>query len=298
MFKEKRILITGSNGFIGKSLSSRLKKFGCDVIEVDRANGIDLKDDNKVNALPDVDIIFHLAAFNGTKWFYEKPLDVVLDNTLPTLNLINRYKDNCELFIFAGTCESYAGSVEHNENLIPTPETVPLSINDITNPRWSYGGSKIGNEVSIIAANKQHNMNFQIIRYHNIYGPSQKDHFFPEFIERVKNNNFDLVGYENTRSFLYIDDAVTYTIELALNKNAYNQIINIGSDDEISIKDAAELILKKMNIDNKLNLSPAPLGSVLRRLPCTKKLKSLCQHKDLVNFDNGIEMVINHLVKN
>lgn len=291
--KIKKILVTGSEGFIAKELSKSLKKNGYDVIEVDLVNNQDLKSKEYVQSLPDVDVVFHLAALNGTKWFYEKPYDVVINNTYPTLNLIDRYKECVELFIFSGTCESYAGSIEKDDSLIPTSETVPLSITDILNPRWSYGGSKLGNEISIISAHHQYKMNFQILRYHNIYGPSQKDHFFSEFIEKVENGIYELIGYENTRSFLHITDAIDYTLDLFNNSHAHNNIINIGSDDEVTIKKAAEIILSKMNLKEELNLLPSPPGSVLRRLPCLKKLKSFCGEKDLITLEDGIESLFN-----
>lgn len=288
----KRILITGSEGFIGKALSERLDHLNYDLVCIDKKNGQDLCDYNYVKTLPDVEIIFHLAAFNGTKWFYEKPFDVVLNNTEPTLNLLKRYAKNIDLFVFAGTCESYAGSVSQNENLIPTKESVPLSIEDVLNPRWSYGGSKIGNEVSVIAARQQFDMNYQILRFHNIYGPNQKDHFFSEFISRIRKGDYSLNGFSNTRSFLYIDDAIDYVYELMNNKKAYNEIVNIGSDDEISIKDAAEIIMEKLKIDKDLILRDAPEGSVKRRLPDTKKLKSFCEKSKNISLAEGIKKVL------
>ena len=69
----KRVLITGSGGFIGKHLCRKLKEKGYEVIGVCKTNGYDLKDPQVVNNLPDVDIVVHLAAYNGTKWFYKKP---------------------------------------------------------------------------------------------------------------------------------------------------------------------------------------------------------------------------------
>ena len=76
MKQHKKILITGSEGFIGKELSKKLLDEGNEVFCVDILNGYDLKDKNEVDKLPEVDIVIHLAAYNGTKWFYDKPYDV------------------------------------------------------------------------------------------------------------------------------------------------------------------------------------------------------------------------------
>jgi len=288
----KKILLTGSEGFLGKSLAKRLRKLNYELICVDKKNNQDLCDIGLVNSLPDVDIIIHFAAFNGTKWFYEAPFQVVIDNTEPTLNLLKRYADKVDLFIFAGTCESYAGMTDLDSSLIPTDETIPLMINDILNPRWSYGGSKINNEVSVIAAHNEFGMDFQILRFHNIYGPSQVDHFFPEFINRAKNGDTSLYGSENTRSFLYIDDAIDYVIELMDNEKAKNEIINIGSSKEISIKSVAQIILNKLCIDEELVCIDAPKGSVKRRLPNIKKLLSLTKKQNIISLDEGISKLL------
>ena len=83
----KSILITGSNGFIGKNLIKLLRgKYK--IFSLDRKNG-DLKIKKK---FPKVDIVIHLAAFNSTKDFYKKPFNVIEDNLIPTLNLLKFYK--------------------------------------------------------------------------------------------------------------------------------------------------------------------------------------------------------------
>ena len=83
----KSILITGSKGFIGKNLIKRIKS-KYKIYEYDR-NKVDLKIKRK---FPIVDIVLHLAAYNSTKDFYKKPLEVIKDNLIPTLNLLDFYK--------------------------------------------------------------------------------------------------------------------------------------------------------------------------------------------------------------
>ena len=84
----KKILITGSEGFIGKHLVKKLKEEGHEVIGVDLVLGQDLKSKEFVNSLDNnFDIIFHFAAYNGTKWFYEKPVQVIRDNVIATENI-------------------------------------------------------------------------------------------------------------------------------------------------------------------------------------------------------------------
>jgi UDP-glucose 4-epimerase len=291
----KTILVTGSRGFIGQHLVPHLEKQGYLIIEADKKIGIDLTDKNTVDNLPDVDIVIHLAAYNGTKHFYSKPLDVIRDSILPTQYLIDRYAGKIDRFVFTGTCESYAGATDVFDWPIPTDETVPLVVSDVTNPRWSYGGSKIVNELQVIAAHTQLGQEYTIIRYHNIYGPGQTDHFIPEFFKRAKTGNLSLHGWKNTRSFMYISDAISVTSQILSNLNCANQIINVGVDEEKTIKDVATLILKQANIDGELVLEDAPEGSVKRRCGDINKLKKLLNFVPTVSLDNGIKKTLESL---
>lgn len=291
----KRILVTGSSGFIGSHLVPSLEQLGHTVVRADRTHGIDLTKKEIVDNLPDVDIVVHLAAHNGTKHFYERPLDVIRDGVLPTQYLVDRYAGKVERFVFTGTCESYASAVDLFNWPVPTDETVPLVIGDVTNPRWSYGGSKIVNELQIVAAHNQLGQEYAIIRYHNVYGPGQVDHFIPEFYERIKKGDLSLKGWENTRSFMYITDAIQATCQIIFEPQCANEIINVGITDERSIKDVAEIILKNAGIKGELILENAPEGSVKRRCGDVTKFNKLVNFIPKVSLDQGIKLTLESL---
>jgi nucleoside-diphosphate-sugar epimerase len=291
----KKILVTGSSGFIGQHLVPALKQLGHEIIPADRTHGIDLTKKEIVDSLPDVDIVVHLAAHNGTKHFYERPLDVIRDGILPTQYLIDRYAGKVERFVFTGTCESYAGAVDIFDWPVPTDETVPLVVGDVTNPRWSYGGSKIVNELQITAAHNQLGQEYAIVRYHNVYGPGQRDHFIPEFYQRAKTGNLSLKGWENTRSFMYISDAIRATIQIIFDSACANQIINVGVNDEKSIKELATLILYEAGIVGDLILESAPPGSVKRRCGDITKMTRLINFVSKVSLTEGIKKTLESL---
>ena len=267
------ILLTGANGFIGKHLQKNIKCITVDYNGCDY-NG-DLSDPTFVNSLPDVDTVIHLAAFNSTKNFYSTPFSVIDSIVTPTMNLLKRYPH--AHFVYAGSSEEYAGTVNRGWASVPTPEDVALSIDDITNPRWCYASGKIAMESAVISHSAQYSNTYTILRFHNIYGPGQENHFIPEFIERIQQGDNRLYGWDDTRSFCYIDDAVKLTIEMLEQKN---QIVNIGSPMESKIVDVANIIVDLLELSNQFELLDSPPGSTPRRAPDLTKL-----HKFVPDFE-------------
>jgi nucleoside-diphosphate-sugar epimerase len=291
-----KILVTGSAGFIGKHYVKFLRSRAHEVVEADRKIGLDLTNWTIIKNLPDVDAVIHLAAYNGTKNFYDFPYDVIRDNVLPTQYLLDRYSGKLELFVHAGTCESYAGGVSLGITSVPTPEDVAMVIDDIYNPRWSYGGSKLLNELQVISAYRQHQQNFQIIRFHNVYGPGQVEHFIPELVQRLRAGNGQVYGSDESRSFCYIDDALDAAYQLMCEPNAQNQVFNVGTEQETLISDIANRIKYILNIPVELEPVSGRLGSVKRRCPDITKMKNAINWIPKTTLTQGLQLTIESLL--
>jgi len=288
-------LITGSSGFIGSHLVESLSKnidnkiyaidkkpFGFALSNVEEIV-LDLK--SPCLELPVVDFVIHLAAFNGTKHFYSKALDVIKENILPTLNLLDFYKDiPIKRFVYAGTPESTVVSTEYFNYPLPTDEEAPIGVVDVKNKRWSYANSKGLGEQAVIASD----LPYTIIRYNNVFGPRQVDHFISEFYNRIQEEDYTLYGWENTRTFIYISDAIKATEMLLNTDKSINEIYNVGGDKEIQIKEVAEIILKILKIDKNLILENAPSGSALRRWPNINKLQLHTGFKNTITIEEGL----------
>lgn len=309
-----RTLVSGAAGFLGLALAEQLARDERnEVVCVDnfqrgerdaefealcrrpnvRFLEIDLASADAARRLPAeaFDVVYHLAALNGTQNFYERPWEVLRCSTLPTFALIEAYGTRPGLgrFVYAGSSESYASTVTRFDWPVPTAEDVPLCIDDPLNARWSYGVSKLHGEIAVVNGCRQHGTPFTVIRYHNIYGPRMGDrHVIPDFIERMVRGVYELNGWEDTRSFLYVDDAVRATIGLADAAAARDQIVNVGSDQEISILELGRAILSASGVDSEISCRPSPKGSVRRRAPDISKLRALTGFSPKVTLEEGL----------
>jgi nucleoside-diphosphate-sugar epimerase len=172
---------------------------------------------------------------------------------------------------------------------VPTGEDVPLGVDDVFNLRWSYGASKLHGEIAIIAAAASYGMPYTIIRYHNAYGPRMGDkHVVPDFFNRARRGVFELHGYQDTRSFIYVEDAVRATITLSETGEAASQIVNVGGDEEIRIEDLGRLMMEAAGLVGEITLKPSPAGSVFRRAPKLEKLKRLTGYCPRVSLREGL----------
>lgn len=284
-----KILLTGHRGFIGTHYNNLIKN-NDEVITYDLAEKQDLKNYKTIENSPDVDVVIHMAATNGTKLFYEIPTEVAFNNTLPTFNLVERYKGTKTKFVFTSTCEIFNGAIDKGLHPVPTDETVPVMFEDITNPRWSYSIPKALGENLVANCG----LPWLVIRYFNIYGPGQIDHFISEFVERASRGEYYIKG-DDTRSFCYVEDAVNITDILVRKCN--NQIVNVGREEESKISDVARIILDIMGVDPaKLEILSGKAGSAKRRCPDTTKMLKLTNYQYKYNLEQGLKITVESLL--
>lgn len=286
-----KIVLTGHKGFIGSHyLEYANNDPDVSVIKTfDKRSGEDLCNPRVAYDSPDCDVLVHMAATNGTRLFYEQPTEVATNNTLPTFNLVHRYQNTDTKIVFTSTCEIFNGTIDSGYYPVPTDEQVPVMFDDITNPRWSYSIPKALGENLIANCGTP----WLIIRYFNIYGPRQHDHFISEFVDRVKNGEYYIKG-DDTRSFCYIDDAITMTHDLI--KNHSGHIVNVGRQEEIKISTVAKVIMKLMDVDpTRLEIMDAPKGSAKRRCPDTTLVKQLTGFNNYTPLEIGLKKTIESL---
>ena len=310
-----KILITGGAGFIGFRLGKYLadKDYEvtiCDnlfrgkmdyyfknLIERDniRFVKIDLTEREELDKFEkDYDNIYHLAAINGTKYFYEIPHKVLRVNILTLINLLDwLINTDCRKMVWTSSSETYASTMKISDIPIPTSEEVPLTIDDVFNPRISYAGSKIVGELLCINYSRVFGFNVSIVRPHNIYGPRMGyEHVIPEFIKRIiiKEDPFKIYGGNQSRAFCYVDDFVKGIRLIGESSKTNGEIINMGNDnEEIIITDLAQKMFDLFGFHPKLEFLPAPRGSIDRRCPDISKAKRLVGYEPQINLEVGLQ---------
>jgi nucleoside-diphosphate-sugar epimerase len=321
----KKILITGCAGFIGYHLTKYLLNFtnskitGIDNFSRGSNDGMFKKlinnshftffefdlaiQSNYIDLEKEYDIIFNLATINGTQNFYHVPFDVLVSAALPTLNLINHFREtSLSLFVQAGTPESYAPTILKYGGPLPTPENVDLVFPGDFSARYSYGVSKSFADWALFSANKQFSFPFITLRYHNVFGPRMGDkHFVPDMINKIRSGNprIDVLGANETRSFLYIDDAIiltALTTIYTMTKNNRNKIFNIGSAEEMKISSATNIIMNEMKSDKNILKSKSFTDSVHRRIPDIRLQNKVTKYRPYYNFQLGIQKMISEKV--
>lgn len=299
------ILVTGGAGFIGSNLVHRLVRDGHEVLVLDDfsrgkfnrlpkdagvADG-DIRDVQLVSeCVRDCDQIVHLAYVQGTQTFYEKPsliVDVALKGIVNVLDACARHGGRDVVLV--SSSEAYATPARE---FFPTSENVPLTVPDITNPRFSYGGGKIACELAVMAyAHDEVLRRGVIVRPHNVYGPDMGfEHVIPQMAMRMlglETDEFEIQGSgQESRCFCHVDDAVdglVRVIERGENRNVYH----LGTEWETRMVDLAHQIARVYERTIRVVASELPAGSPPRRLPDISKLRGL-GYDPRVTLDRGL----------
>lgn len=313
-----KILITGGAGFIGLNLAgilSRDKQSDVHIVddlskgELDREfeevnknenvsfQELDLADPASYSRIDrDFNQIYHHAAIVGVRRVMENPVLTMRANMLSTIFLLDHIRDmdTSPKVVFASSCENYAGSIKHCQVPIPTPEDVPLCIEDVFNPRWAYASSKTAGEIACLQYAKTYGFDTSVVRYHNVYGPRMGySHVIPEFVERLlkRPKVFEMFGGDQYRTFCYVTDATQMTINIMNSNQANARVVNIGDDtNHILISEIAEKLCDLIDFHPEFAERGAPNGSVSKRMPDLKLIKELKAYVSQVSFDAGLAL--------
>jgi NAD dependent epimerase/dehydratase len=305
--KNKKVLVTGADGFIGSHLVQMLQYEGANIKALSQYNSFnywgwledieslenievlngDIRDPHYCKEITkDIDIVFHLAALIAIPYSYTAPSSYVDTNINGTLNMVQASKENgVKRFIHTSTSEVYG-----------TAKYVPIDENHPLQPQSPYSASKISADSMAMSFYNSFEFPLTIARPFNTYGPRQSARaVIPTIITQIASGKkiIELGDTTPTRDFNYVKDTCRGFIELAKCEKAIGEIVNIGSNYEISIQDTLELIKKLMNSDIEFVTDTKrirPANSEVNRLWCdNSKIKKLTGFTPQYSIEKGLK---------
>lgn len=299
-WRNKKILVTGGNGFLGSRVVAELqKKFPLSITKPS-GKDCDLRLlGNCKEAVKDVDVIFHLAAnVGGIGLNQKKPGELFYDNLMMGSQLMHEAKNSgIEKFIALGTICSY-----------PKFTPIPFSEDSIWNgypeeTNAPYGLAKKMLLVQSQAYRQQYDFHSIVVIPTNLYGPNDNfnpstSHVIPALILKMTNalrnnlNEIDVWGDGSpTRDFLFVDDAAK-GIVLAAEKYDDNHPLNLGSGEEVSIQELTSLIAKLTGFTGTINWDKSKPNGQPRRCVSYKRAFEKIGFKPETDLISGLKMTI------
>lgn len=308
--ENKKVLVTGADGFIGSHLTEMLVRQGAHVKALSLYNSFndwgwlentdcldkvevvcgDIRDPNFCREITkDVDVVFHLAALIAIPYSYVAPDSYVATNVTGTLNMLQAARDaGVKRFLHTSTSEVYG-----------TARFVPISEEHPLQPQSPYSATKIGADAVAMSFYYTFGMPLTIVRPFNTYGPRQSARaVIPTIITQILagKQSIRLGSLNPTRDFNYVEDTCRGFIALAECEAALGETVNIGSNQEITIGDTVSLIQKL--IGSKVTIESddqriRPERSEVERLWCdNSKIRKLTGFEPQVSVEEGLTRTI------
>jgi len=300
--KNKRILITGGAGFLGSHVTEKLRSRGISEkdIFIPRSGDFDLRNENNCKkAVKGMDIVIHLAAkVGGIGYNQEKPGELFYDNMIMGARMVEAaYRAGVKKFVALGTVCAY-----------PKFAPVPFHEEDLWNgypeeTNAPYGLAKKALLIQAQAYRKQYGFNIIFLLPVNLYGPRDsfdpaKSHVIPALIKKVYDAKKEGRNYVElwgtgcaTREFLYVEDAAE-GIVLATEKYDKPEPVNLGSGQEISVKDLVKLICRLMDFKGEIRWNASKPDGQPRRMLDVSRAGREFGFRASTLFEEGLKKTI------
>jgi Nucleoside-diphosphate-sugar epimerases len=310
--RNKRVLVTGADGFIGSHLTEALLNEGCNVRAFVYYNSFnswgwidsfpgetkqkleifagDIRDPNGVRtAMKDVDIVFHLAALIAIPFSYHSPDSYIDTNVKGTLNVLQAARDlGVGRVLVTSTSEVYG-----------TAQYVPIDEKHPRQPQSPYSASKIGADCIAESFYRSFNLPVTIVRPFNTYGPRQSARaVIPTVISQLLNgaDELKLGDLRPTRDLLFVKDTVAGFVEIAKSDRLVGEDVNIATSSEISIRELAENLISLIRpsariVEDSERLRPEK-SEVFRLFGSNQKLIEITDWRPKWTLETGLKETI------
>ena len=319
-----KILITGGAGFIGSHLADRLLENGEDVYVIDDLSSGSLKNVEHLQDNPQFHLvvdtvlheavmnelvfkcehIYHMAAVVGVKQIMNRPVETLETNVKGTeivLRLANRHKKKV---LIASTSEVY-GKVMDGDNCCQLTEDTDRLMGSTSKRRWAYACSKALDEFLALAYYEEKKLPVVIARLFNTVGPRQTGQYgmvVPNFVQKALIGKPIVVHGDGSqsRTFIHISDAVDALMGLMAEPSALGQVVNVGSTEEVTIKELALLVKEMAGSESDIEYISYDQAygpgfeDMKRRCPDITRIEELSGFQPKVNLRGIIQSVVDY----
>jgi len=311
-------LITGGAGFIGSHLAERLLKDGYKVVVIDNlSTGClkniesfqnkarftfiegDIRDAALMESLVErSDMVFHLAAAVGVQLIVDRPVYTIETNISGTEVVLESANKFGRKVLLASSSEVYGKS-----EAVPFHEDDDIVLGSTSFSRWSYACSKAIDEFLGLAFYQQYGLEVVIGRFFNTIGPRQTGQYgmvVPRFVKwALRDEPILIYGTgKQRRCFCYVADLVEAVIRLMDCEQAAGKVYNIGSDEEITIEELADRIIKITHSKSKKKFIPyevaygRPIEDMMRRVPSLERIEKTIGWVPKRSLTEALQMII------
>lgn len=315
-----RHLITGGAGFIGSHLAEALLARGDEVFILDDLSTGSVENirhlkthklfhyhfdsitnKNLLNELVDEsDMIFHLAAAVGVRLIVESPVHTIETNVYGTQLVMDAASKKKKLVFTASTSEVYGKSVQ-----VPFQEDADLVLGPTTKGRWSYAASKALDEFLALSYWKEKKLPVIVVRLFNTVGPRQTGRYgmvLPTFVRQaLEGSPITVYGSgQQSRCFCDVRDTVQAILRLIGNDDSVGEVVNIGSDEEISMEGLAHIVKQRTQSNSPVTFTPYDQAyepgfeDMPRRVPSLEKLQRLTGFRPTTRLSEIVDRVVTH----
>ncbi|MCA9024518.1 MAG: GDP-mannose 4,6-dehydratase [Planctomycetaceae bacterium] len=316
--KTMRVLITGGAGFVGSHLADAYLERGDEVVVIDdlstgsRENVAHLLDSPRFQlhvadvrneklldeVMADCDAVFHLAAAVGVRLVVESPVRTIETNIQGTEAVLKVAARHNTRILITSTSEVYGLSTK-----VPFKEDDNLVMGSSTIGRWSYACSKAIDEFLALAYYNEKQLPAIVVRLFNTVGPRQTSRYgmvIPTFIRQALTGEPITVHGDGrqTRCFSFVTDVVAALVALMDHPDSPGQVFNIGSNEEISIAELAEIIKVKTDSESDILVVPyseayrSGFEDMQRRVPDVSKLEKHVGFRPMSSLEQILDGVI------
>lgn len=304
VYKGRKVLITGGAGFFAHHLTKRMVEYGAKVFVMVKYKSVidnirllavwddiqiieaDLRNADSLVQIKEIEpeFIFHFAAYNHVGDSFLHVQEAIQSNAVGSINLFESY-DGYTRFVYIDTSEvyGYQSSVPFVESMTPFP-TSPYAIGKYTG--------------ELYARMKHHvnNLPINIIRPFNVFGPYQspKAVIAETIIKCLRGVEINATEGVQTREFNFVHNLIDAILLSATNDDAIGQVLNLGSGEEVSIKELITLIHKLTNSESKLAIGSLPYRptEIWRMYSNSDKARKLLNWEPRYSFEEGIKQTI------